>query len=241
MNVKLWSLNLILTGLMLFFSWQTYHSWNALEKALPFGIQEKSAKTVEITPPPKLADYALSAESTYEDVVRKNLFSPARKEKLIEKTDDESAENKPVEIENNKISGTKIVLDGIILTDNKKMALIRTPPKNRDDKPYVWLVEGQSIGNLKVDSIETDRIILTEKGKKYAILLYDQGKAKEEQPRSPAASDTPAEEDNEPTVIGAEKKTVNNTPQPSPPESSQSDDGYEIVKTPFGEIRRKKR
>jgi hypothetical protein len=98
---------------------------------------------------------------------------------------------------------------------------------------------GDSIGAFKVSAIETDRLILREGPRKYEVLLYDDDK--------PGRAVTSG---SKPTVVSSgakqssvqpkatEKKSAAGVKRP-PPVMKADEPGYEMVRTPFGYIKRK--
>ncbi len=237
MNMKLWATNILLAMVMFFFSVQAYRTWTAPEESQPKAQPSKQTSSMKKSTS-TLARFNMPPEPTFEDVARKNLFAKDRMEKIPEEPNEEQIEVKSTQA---KISGKRIVLDGIIFTEDKKMALIRNPKRKKGDKKFIWIQEGQSIGNLKDFAIEEDRLIIKDKGKKHAILLYDQKPGKNNSASASTPSKSKKKSSNTTTVVSADKNPTKQS-QPSPRvEENQGNGEYEIVKTPFGNLRRKRK
>jgi hypothetical protein len=155
-----------------------------------------------------------------------------------------------------KISGEKVVLYGVVVVDDIKKALINNPLRKSGDRDFLWITEGQRLSNLQVTKIDPEQLLLNDGTAQYSIGLYDPGKARQKASTPSRASSSPQRD--APQVISADP-----APAPAPPRkaagaetriptqrqradapkqavSSEDDDEYEIVDTPFGPFRRKK-
>ena len=168
-------------------------------------------------------------KSAFGDIADKNLFSLDR------------TKYQPVEIkeetlstETPKVDGRKITLFGVILLDGYRSALVSNPEVKSGEASTRWVKPGDRIAQLNVEQISKDSIVLSGEGKKYRVDLYDQ----KNKQRSGVAAVSPAAE---PTVVmtqpapKAPPKTVEPQKETQPP-----DETFEMIKTPFGMIKRKK-
>ncbi len=243
---RIWLINIVLTALVVFFGILSVDVWTGKPPAVHDRSDVTDAKahppvkkvTSRITPPP----------ANYDIVAEKNLFSPDR----MASTTGASDQPQP------QISGHKIFLYGVVEMAGQKQALVNHPltgevPGTRGQTEDQWVKEGDLIGNLKVAQIGQEKIVLVEDGQRYEIFLHDENKpARRQNPgaRPPAA----------PTVVvtGAEPKAPApaavssaaqppSRPAPAPePDAAKeekkkqvTEDGYEIVETPFGPFKRR--
>jgi len=209
------------------------------------------AATEKVESPPRLSKTAernLQPDSEYDVIVQKNLFAPDRM------ADIQNQDTQPV-AEELKISGEKIMLYGVVMMDGYESALINNPVKDSDGKDYRWVKVGDRIANLKVVQIQKDQIMLNDGISKYRISLFDQNKAKladsaspvNEKPKiiSAEGSAGPRQAKEAPKHIDTGKTAEPGKTTTSAPKERVkiSDDGseYEIINTPFGTIKRKKK
>jgi hypothetical protein len=269
MGVKIWILNLVLIGLVVFSAFKIYKVWVQREDVV---IQEAARRESTSVEPPGVVEGKMPPESTYKNVVDKNLFSPDRAEYLPDTPpiDEEvSPEEKAPEIKPLDGFGKKITLYGVLITDDQKMALISNPERKRGAPKDMWVKSGDSIlevkqrsdtVSLKVEEILKDRLIVNDGGTtKYEVLLYDAEKTQEREV---------IEKEAEVEVVGGEEKPPKEPkkarpkappkaqqeappeeaaeilPQPEAVESPAQQapkDEYEVINTPFGEIKRRVR
>jgi hypothetical protein len=169
--------------------------------------------------------------SDYQNVVEKNLFSPDRAPAPVETELPEPEVEEEV-----RISGEKVSLYGIILLDDYKKALTNDPVDKHNG--LKWIREGDKIGNLTVLLIAEDNIQLSDEEKIYRILLHDPEKVK----KSGVKSARKSEPSKQPEVISAGvKPRVEKNQKPKQKVSASSNDEYEIVDTPFGPMRKKRK
>ncbi len=235
MNFKLWGLNILLAAAMTVFSLQAYKTWTAPQETIPVAEPETSAPK---TPLPKLIDFNLPSESVFEDVVRKHLFSENRKEKAIQAPPAEEVE---VEVKAATISGKKIILYGVIIMDDVKKAMIQNPTRKAGNPEYIWVQEGEKLHNLRIKTIQPDRILLTEKGKKFVVLLHDQTSSKKRAGgTSPRKKQKPPTKKTTQSNAKPQSKHIAASPAARPAKAEDSSAEYETIKTPFGTFQRKK-
>lgn len=105
----------------------------------------------------------------YELVLSNNPFSPDRtalvsaESKTDTKTDTKhEASAAPLAVAEQKPKGTpkNIKLVGILILGNTRKALIENPDRAQNNKPFIFLEEGEEIAEYKVKNIEPDQIIL---------------------------------------------------------------------------------
>lgn len=175
--------------------------------------------------------------SAYDTITRDNLFAADRKEfipKAIEPEPTPEVEAKP-EPEPVKLDTTRITLFGVILMDDIQKALVSDVDKSGKGAS-IWIEKGDVIDGFTVKSIEKDRVIVSQKGKDFVVLLYDEKKPKERETihRDPVQK-----------IIGNETKIISPPPQPeksfTPSVSSGKEGGgQDIISTPFGDFKRNK-
>lgn len=172
--------------------------------------------------------------SAYDAITRDNLFAPDRKEFIPKAVDPESkpeSEPEPVPI---TLDTGKITLFGVIVMDDIQKALVSDVDKSGKGAS-IWIEKGDVIDGFTVKSIEKDRVIVSQKGKDFVVLLYDEKKPKQREPidREPVQK-----------IISNEKKIIP-PPQPEkvtiPSVSPGKEEGeQEIISTPFGDFKRNK-
>lgn len=220
---RIWFINFLLAVFAVFFGLKTYGIWSAGEKtASPLQpVEGPSAQSEK-----RIVKRKMPLESTYSVVVDSNLFSPDRAEFIPEVSEPET------EIKELKIPGKKIFLYGVIVMDDYKTALINNPFRKTDERPNKWVKVGDTFGDFQVTGIDKDRIILVEGSEKYEVLLYSKDKPK----RQAAVTKKQAK----PTVVSAGPKK--SPPLPRALKGKESPEAeYETIKTPFGNIKRRKK
>lgn len=244
---KIWLVNLGLAFLVVFSGVRAAGVWFQDDGQVL--TRKASEKPVERAPEKKMVAISLPPDSSFAPIVEKNLFSPDRKEPVVEQ---EPAAGPKEDITELKIPGKKVALYGVVLVEDIRKALITNLEKKGKEREFVWIREGEIIGNFKVARIEKDKVFLEENGRQYEIALYSDDK--------PERRPVPVPE-GKPTVIvpGEERKrevpsappaveTKRSAPPPSPtphPSSVAKEKGgeedYEVISTPFGQIKRKKK
>jgi hypothetical protein len=128
-----------------------------------------------------------------------------------------------------------------VIADDYRKALISNPEAKTQGRTNRWVTPGDSVGNFKVSAILKDRLILKEGPRKYEVLLYDddqpnKGKAVASGSKrtvvSSGAKETPVQSK------AAERKVATGEKR-SPRVKKADEPGYEMVRTPFGYIKRK--
>lgn len=222
---KIWMFNIILVACAIFFGIRAHDVWTGKEKTVP----KKQAERAVSRPEKRSAGRRTAPESAYRVIADRNLFSPDRKEFIPEEPEKEK-EPEP-EVRQLRVSGKTVTLYGVIMTDNYKSALISNPVRGDDERKHRWIKKGDKIGDIAVADIQKESILLTEGDKKYEILLYD---------RKKSGTKNTVEKNIRPTVVISESEKKQPAVSKSKKQES-SDDEYEIINTPFGKIRRKKR
>jgi hypothetical protein len=191
--------------------------------------------------------------------VVQNLFSPDRKEYIPEKPPEEQTdedESGPEIVEKPLvISGEKVVLYGVVISDDLKTAMINNPGGKLGDKKYLWITEGQDLANLAVREIHAREVILEGDGEKYQVLLSE----KKKEPQNRRAKAAEKIDDSGPSIIsggsvrttksasgaasgsaggasGGDPSTGSGDSKGSGPEK---DAEYETIVTPFGTLKKK--
>lgn len=225
--------------------------WDVWHGAPPVFSEKAALEDPDKTKSPKkILEMRLSDSGSYQNVVDKNLFSPDRAPGPPETTVAEA----PI-AEEVAVSGEKIVLYGVVMLDGYKRAMINDPVDRSKD--FKWVAEGEMIGNLSVREIQEDNILLVDAAKTYRILLYDpekaakavaqsSGKNQPAQPQVISAGEKPPVEAKSQAVSAGEKPpvSVKNTEKSEKYQEKvtlSADGQYEIIETPLGQIKRKRK
>ena len=208
--------------------------------------KNKTSKSFKTEP-----EKGILSDADYQSMVDHNLFSPDRAAPATE-----AVKTEPVK-EEVRISGEKIVLYGVVIFDSYKTALINNPEDQAKGTNDRWVKEGDSIGNLKVQEIRQDQVVLTDSENSYRVLLYDPEKirkasaapksAKSSQPKVVSVGEAPS---SQPEAVSGTSpgSTKANAESQKPKKSRQiekvtiSKDGqYDLVETPLGQFQRKRK
>ena len=222
---KIGIINVLLALLFTFFVIKTYGVW---EKGDNRTSENQMVEKAEPHSEKKVTKRRLPPDSYYKAVVERSLLSPDRAEFIPEVLESEQ------EVEPEKVPGRKIALYGVIIMEDYATALVSNPEIKPGDKPDLWVRMGDKLGDLKVASIQKESILLTDGTKQYKISLYDQSRPKQ---RSTVAKTA------KPMVVTTPSKPKKNDSQkPEKPKHEElSNDQYEIISTPFGKVRRRKK
>ncbi len=233
MNSKIFFINIILVIFILFEGmsiirlWNSEKSFQTIEKIKK--IKQKPLKTIRLH---QLNELPLSA---YTDSVKKNLFSEKRTEYTPEKIKSEPKKevkgNVKKDPEIKKLNTSKILLFGIILMEDIKKALVSDVDKT-SDRPSIWVEQGDSIDGFLIDSIEKDRLIVSNSGEKFSILLYDKKK-----PKKRKSIQKKNQKKSSKKIITKEPKKQVIAPKTIENENTK----FEVISTPFGDFKRKKK
>jgi len=229
---KIWLINILLAAFVVFYGIMSFDVWSKGDETIP---ELQTGKSSEKPLPGKgIMERAMPPESTYGIVADKNLFSSNRSESLPEK-------QKPGPL---KISEKMIFLYGVVVTGDRKQALISNPESGpeagKSQTKDKWVKVGDTMGNFSVAEIRKDRIILTEGASTHEILLYDKNK--------PARQTTVVEKSAAPAVVstGSTAPTAAATKPVTEPPTSRIAEGkgapageYRIINTPFGPTKRR--
>ena len=221
MNSKIWLMNLLLLGIAAFFWGKAYGVWSNGYVMPEQEVRAKPVKKSMVTT--RVGRRRVHPVNYYDVVVKKNLFSPDRSVPEEEVPTEEVIKKMPALPE-------KIFLYGVILMDGYETALVSNPGRKPGAKKEVWVKVGDSLGDLKVLDIKKERIVLERKGNPYDVLLYAKNKPRRKTVVSKAAK---------PKVVTAGKKKPVAARKVSKPKKLPRG-SYKVVKTPFGEIKRKK-
>jgi hypothetical protein len=222
---KIGIINILLACLVVFFVIKTYGVWktdNYIQSERP--VIEKTTPHAET----KVVQKRLLPDSYYKDVVEQCLFSPDRCEFIPEVSESEP------EVLEEKIPGKSIILYGVVMMKDTARALVSNPEIKPGDPSELWVKDGDHLGDFKVAGIQKESILLTDGTKHYKIMLYDQPRSKQRSAVAKTGSPTVV------TTPPAPKRNYSPKPKKPKPEDL-SDDQYEIIDTPFGKIKRRKK
>ena len=228
MNGRIWFVNILLAGMLVFCGISIRNVWQKdLQRISATRAQDaRELKTVSTD-----IEDPLLRDKAYRLIVNKNLFLPDRKV-----VTPETGPEEPLVQETVKISGEKIVLYGVIITGDMKTALINNPGgKLGGDKKNKWVQEGQALANLRVMAIHPEEILLSDGNQRYHVLLTknkDRGSDRQ-RPRQSGPS----------VVSGGRSRSSSSGTEASgggPQSEAISKDGkYKIVDTPLGKIKKR--
>jgi len=219
---KIVIINIMLALVLIFFGFKTYGVWKKGEDVV---IGNQKTSKAALHSPKKVAEREILPESYYSAVIERDLFSPERREFLPEVSESE------VEAEPQKMPGKKITVYGVVIVDDDVTALISNPERKSGEKPTRWVRTGDKLGDITVVSIEKASILLSDGIQKYRISLYDHAKP-QTRPTAPKTE--------EPTVITTKTQTKPKEPE-KPKDEKISNEQYEIISTPFGKMKRRKK
>lgn len=238
MKVKLIWINLLLGLFILFEGYMIYQVW-----ARPDNWKISSGSATGPGNRQNLLTLVKrgGAKGSFSDVVNKNVFSMHRKEfvpkpkpkpKPVKKPPIAKAPEPEIVKEPPPLDSNRVGLCGVLVVGDYCKALV-TDASDRE-KPEKWVQQGDKVDKFAVERIQKDRIILSGAGKLYTVLLYDTKNPKKRRRRQPASA--------APGPATAAKKDVrpSSAPGKKSPPKKKNNDKYEIIKTPFGEFKRKK-
>jgi hypothetical protein len=249
---KLWFINIILVLGIIFFAVKTFDIWSTQQTQFPEPI---SSARQEIQPEKQLAKRNLPPESSYRAIADKNLFSADRKEYLPPTPDSELEPNLDNETEIKPFDGfgKNVTLYGVMIWNDTKKALITNPDRKSGDPQDIWIQKGDTlleinrrdkVAALKVHEILNDRVLVKDGSSKYEILLYDKEKTKQREmitmdqtPEVIAPRDTPRPAAR--TRIDRSQKRESIEDMASESNEEVQEPQFEIINTPFGEIKRR--
>jgi hypothetical protein len=193
----------------------------------------------------RLVESRMPPKSAFENIGAKNLFSAERAEYLppaaeVEEIGQVEEEQAP------KVDGRQIQLFGVVLMQDVAKALISDPSVRSGRGQSRWVAPGDSVGQLRVDSVEADSVVFAdERQKRFRVPLHAANKTRSGVAAAPAtAAARPTVVTTQPasaTRPAAAAATSVPTTQPERPAtvgSPPGDQDYVIIQTPFGEMRR---
>ena len=246
---KTWFINIILAACVAFLGAKSVGVWS--EKAADVEQNVQKHLQAQASDSPRVTRVTLSPEGMYEVVAAKDLFISGRAER-VEVEEKETIEETPAVEKDIRISGKKIILYGVVMSDGYKAALISDPQPKPQKRPLLWVREGENIGDtdIVVSAIEKESIVLKNKDNLIEISLYDQEKNRER-----IAKQDKQKPEQQPVVVTTQSTTTakvgGSSPAPAKPAASSAaksggegttsseEKDYKIVKTPFGEIKRR--
>jgi hypothetical protein len=251
---KLWFINIVLVVGVIFFAVKTFDVWFKQQKQYPEPV---SSSRQEIQPEKQFSKRNLPPESAYRTIADKNLFSEDRTEYLppTPDTELESTLENETEIKPFDGFGKNVILYGVMMWDDVKKALITNPDRKSGEPEDIWVQKGDTlleikrrdkVAALKVDEILNDRILVRDESSKYEILLYDKEKTKQREmikmDEAPVEVITPRDMPRAGSRTRAAQPQKREAPEIIAPESKNEEvqePQFEIINTPFGEIKRR--
>lgn len=224
-------INAVLALLSGFFLVKTVQVWqqSALSLTGPASVAKTGSHDEGAKQPGTFSAHRAASKSSYRGITDKNLFAADRKE-----YQPEAVEIETVVADTVKVDGRKITLFGVMAIGDRQSAMISNPDP-KDERKTLWVAIGDSVGNLKVTAISDQAITFADGKKKYRVDLYEQKRRRQTQPVSKQESPVVVQ-----TQVIKPKPAKKSTPAMEAADK-QGDDEYEIVNTPFGKTRRKKK
>jgi len=166
-------------------------------------------------------------QGQYEDIVTKNLFSPERQQ----------PGDKPVDMTIEKVEKKvipNILLYGVVITGDDRKALLSNPDRSKDPRKFTWASAGEVLGGYEVVEIGPEKVFLEREGQRYEVGLYT-----EKERRSPPPP-------MKPNVVIQQTEPVKKEPVLPEGKSTERKEAvekgeFEIIKTPFGDMKRRKK
>ncbi len=253
---KIWLINIILGVFIIFFAVKTYDVWFAKKEKEE--IRLSATENNENYSVKEFSKRNLPSESNYRVIVDKNLFREERTEYLPDPEPDAelepSSESEP-EIKTLDGFGVKIELYGVVIWKDYKKALITNTERERGKTGEKWVEKGDTILEIKrrnkdveliVDEIFEDRILVKGGDDRYEILLYDKDNPKKRanvaRNRGPKVVSSASDPAKKQKIVkkSAPSKGQETKKKPNVKKASPSEPEYEVINTPFGEIKRRK-
>ena len=238
---KQWLINMALALLTLIVSVKAYDIWQEGDQwaGIEADPSERASRSDTVFNPVKRLP-----EKHFNIVTEQNLFSPDRREvrKSVSlpsplkdqqaKTPEPVATVKPIE----KVEGKKISLFGVMLLPGYKAAIVTNPEEDDNQHVQKKVKVGESLGDYKIVDIQVDRILLSKNRERFEIPLYDKD--------TPKARRKDEKKDPVKKIIAP--KVIDTTPEVAESGKGASanqkdDDAWEVVDTPFGKIKRRKK
>ncbi|KXK28984.1 MAG: hypothetical protein UZ01_02428 [Candidatus Brocadia sinica] len=143
-----------------------------------FTLQKYREEISEKNNPLPSLDVNTKPIDQYELILSNNPFSPNRtawnpqEVKRDSKHEEEVVQLQPVENQQ-KPRGIpkKITLRGILILGNTRKALIENPDQKTNQKPFIFIEEGEEIAEYKVKNIEPDQIRLDWYGEEQIVVM----------------------------------------------------------------------
>ncbi|PIE74009.1 MAG: hypothetical protein CSA20_00270 [Deltaproteobacteria bacterium] len=176
-------LNILLLGCVAFLVAALYTRWTRELPGLPGGTAVVASQQSSVGAVVQKKKVPQPTLSRYQAVVKRDLFSPERKEfvakSALKKEEVEPAQDEKV-VQTVKVSGRELVFYGVVTTGKEVRALIRNPVSSANRKSQ-WVKQGTKIGDLTVARIEPDRIVFKGKGDTLELRLRDTSRKKSAQ------------------------------------------------------------
>ena len=218
---KIWVINFLLMISFVVFGVKSYGVWSEGGEVSP---EVRAGERPKPQSRKRIVARQIAPESAFGVVVDKNIFTPDRARFEPEE------EDAPVPVaEDVKVSGKKILLYGVIITDDYKAALVTDPGGKSGKRRTMWVKPGDNVGEFNVSGIREESIVLREGSMSYEVLLYDTDKSR--------VGSTVAKKESRPTVVSAPAKK--SEPEPTVEKKKTVEGKYETVITPFGKYKRR--
>ncbi len=235
-------LNILLLGGVVFLVAAIYTRWTREFPGLPGETAVVAQQQSPVGAVVKKRKVPQPTLSRYQAIVKRELFSPERKEfvaKSAPKKEDVKSKQAEKVVQTVKISGRELVFYGVVTTGDEVRALIRNPVSSGERKSQ-WVKQGAKIGDLTVARIEPDRIVFKGKGDTLELRLRDSSRKKSAQRGGDAI---PVQTKKAAPNLVTTRKKQRAAPKMSQMSGMSGDSGAKkkeetIIHTPFGIIRR---
>ena len=179
---KKWLVNLFLAGLAAFIGLKAYDAWS--QKAV---IPPDDTPEARLPGPPPVDVVARNTvpAAAYDLVVEKNLFAderaeiiPTQPEDKTKKKVEEKSKEKPKLSRRELRALNRLSLIGVVLTGDRKTALLTGITGKGRGVSTQWVVEGDEVQGMRVGEISDEKVMLTSDDTEMEIFLYDPDKPK---------------------------------------------------------------
>lgn len=246
MSLRIWVVNIAMAVLLLFAGINIWELWH--KEFRDVSGSAGGAGSVQGVAADEAEDRLLDQQE-YEMLASRNLFSPDRKVYApAQDSEKQEAEKKPKE-KTVRISGEAVALYGVVITGEKKIALINNPGGKLGDGRFIWIRKGDALANLTVADITPGEIILDEGSAQYKVSLSEKKRPKTRRQREKSSGPTVVKGGSAPqsspsSSSTAQSKAGSKGGSASQKSSSSATSGsaeqqYKIIETPFGTIKRK--
>ena len=167
-------INIILAAFVLFFGFKIYDVWSNGEEvhAEKETAEDRGPRSGRNIVRKRIVKRMMSPESSYNVIVDRILFSPKRSVNNQEEPEVKSEVGIDSGAEHVNMAAQNITLHGIVIMNEYKVALLKSPNMKPGEEKGKWVKIGDKVNNFKVVEIKEDRVLFREGGRIYEALLH---------------------------------------------------------------------